>query len=319
MNTVSQVVIIGIDVSRDWLDIHCLPEGRFERFPNTDVGHQHLTELARRLEAVVCFEATGGQEWRLWAALDAAGVEARQLPPAQIKAFATSRGTRAKTDRIDAELIARFLVFRPDAGRALPAQKLRTLRALTSKRGQLVETRKRLLAQIKARKKQGLGEPFEDMDAALRLLLDTQVAELESQIEGQIADDAALADTAQILRSVPGIGPVTSTVLIAEMPEIGQISGEQAAALTGLAPIAHDSGALRGKRAIGGGRHLLRHVLFQAALVASHHNPVLKPFADRLRAAGKPHKVVITAVARKLVTIVNALCKSRQKWVVQEI
>jgi transposase len=211
------------------------------------------------------------------------------------------------------------MAFRPDAGRTLPAQKLRILRALTSKRGQLVEARKRLLAQIKARKKQGLGEPFEDMDAALCLLLDTQVAELESRIECQIEDDAALAETARILRSVPGIGPVTSTMLIAEMPELGQISGEQAAALTGLAPIARDSGALRGKRSIGGGRHLLRHVLFQAALVASHHNPVLKPFADRLRAAGKPHKVVITAVARKLVTIVNALCKSRQKWVVQAI
>ena len=261
-------------------------------------------------------EATGGQEWRLWAAFDAAGIKTRQLPPAQIKAFATSRGTRAKTDRIDAELIARFMAFRPDAGRSLPAQKLRLLRALTSKRAQLVETRKRLLAQIKARQKQGLGEPFEEMDTALRLLLDTQVADLESRIECLIAADAALAETAQILRSVPGIGPVASTMLIAEMPELGQISGEQAAALTGLAPIAHDSGALRGKRAIGGGRHLVRHVMFQAALVASHHNPILKPFADRLRAAGKPHKVVITAVARKLVTIVNALCKSRQNWAV---
>lgn len=110
---------------------------------------------------------------------------------------------------------------------------------------------------------------------------------------------------------------MASTMLIVEMPELGQITGEQAAALTGLAPIAHDSSAMRGKRAIDGGRRLLRHVIFQAALGASHHNPVLKAFADRLRAAGKPHKVVITAVARKLVTIVNALCKSRQKWATQ--
>jgi len=317
MDMISQGAIIGIDVSRDWLDIHCLPEGQYERFPNTDMGHERLTELARMTGAVVCFEATGGQEWRLWAELDAAGIVTRQLPPAQIKAFAASRGTRAKTDRIDAELIARFLSFRPDAGRALPAQKLRVLRALTSKRGQLVETRKRLLGQIKARQKQGMDEPFEEMDSTLRCLLDTQVAKLENQIECLIAADDVLAQTASILRSVPGIGPVASTMLIAEMPELGQISGEQAAALTGLAPIAHDSGALRGKRAIGGGRNLLRHVMFQAALVASHHNPTLKPFADRLRAAGKPHKVVITAVARKLVTIVNALCKSRQNWVIQ--
>ena len=116
-----------------------------------------------------------------------------------------------------------------------------------------------------------------------------------------------------ILRSVPGIGPVARTMLIAEMPELGQITGEQAAALTGLAPLAHDSRAMRGKRAIGGGRRPIRHVMFQAALVASHHNPVAKVFADRLRAAGKPHKLVTIAVAKKLVTIANALIKSGQK------
>jgi transposase len=317
MNMILQKQIIGIDVSRDWLDIHCLPDGHRLRIANTSKGHEKLIGIAQDRGALVCFEATGGQEWRLWARLEAAEITARQLPPAQIKAFATSRGTRAKTDRIDAELIARFMVFRPDAGRTLPAQNLRLLRALTSKRGQLVETRKRLLAQIKARQKQGLGEPLEEMDDALRLLLDAQTAELESQIERLIASDETLATTARILRSVPGIGPVASTMLIAEMPELGQISGEQAAALTGLAPIAHDSGARRGKRAIGGGRQLLRHVMFQAALVASYHNPVLKPFADRLRAAGKPHKVVVTAVARKLVTIANAICKSRQSWACQ--
>ncbi|MBC6408682.1 MAG: IS110 family transposase, partial [Rhodobacteraceae bacterium] len=121
------------------------------------------------------------------------------------------------------------------------------------------------------------------------------------------------------LRSVPATGPVASSMPIAELPELGQIVGDQAAALTGLAPIAHDSGATRGKRATGGGRRLLRYAMFQTALVASHRNPALKPFADRLRAAGKPHKVVITfaarktAAARKLVTIANALCKTRQK------
>jgi transposase len=314
MNKLSQNAIIGIDFSRDWLDIHVLPEGQPQRLPNTAEGHAQLTNIASNPGAVVCFEATGGQEWRLWAALDTAGIEARQLPPAQVKAFAASQGTRAKTDRLDAELIARFLAFRPDAGRKLPAQKLRLLRALTSKLGQLVETRKRLLAQIKARQKQGPDDAFKDMDAALRLLLDTQVGTLETQIGHLIAADDALMQTAKILRSVPGIGPVASSMLIAEMPELGQISGEQAAALTGLAPIARDSGAMRGKRAIGGGRRLLRHVMFQAALVASYHNPVLKAFADRLRNAGKPHKVIVTAVARKLVTIVNALCKSRQMW-----
>lgn len=319
MNMVSHDQIIGIDVSRDWLDIYCLPDGHRLRFPNTDQGHSGLAELARPVDALVCFEATGGQEWRLWAALDAAGVATRQLPPAQIKAFAASRGTRAKTDRIDAELIARFMAFRPEAGRSLPHEKLRLLRALTSKRGQLVETRKRLLAQIKAHGKLGTADMLHDMDDALRVLLDRQIAELEDRIEQLIATDDALAATARILRSVPGIGPVASTMLIAEMPELGNISGEQAAALTGLAPIAHDSGTLKGKRTIAGGRRSLRHVMFQAALVASHHNPALKTFADRLRARGKPHKVIITAVARKLVTIANALCKNRQMWTAKDV
>ncbi|MDV7146018.1 transposase, partial [Tropicimonas sp. TH_r6] len=229
-------------------------------------------------------------------------------------AFAASRGTRAKTDRIDAELMARFMAFRPEAGRCLPHEKLRLLRALTSKRGQLVETRKRLVAQGAAQGKLGTACLFADMDHEIKDLLDRQISELEKRIEQTIASDATLAETAAILRSIPGIGPVASTMLIAEMPELGQITAEQAAALVGLAPIAHDSGTLRGKRAIGGGRRLLRHVMFQAALVAAHHNPVLKAFADRLRAAGKPHKVIITAVARKLVTFANAPCRSRKTW-----
>lgn len=140
------------------------------------------------------------------------------------------------------------------------------------------------------------------------------IKELEDRITRAIASDDRLSATAGILRSIPGIGPVASTMLTAEMPEIGTITGQQAAALTGLAPIAHDSGTLRGKRAIAGGRRALRHVMLQAALVAAHHNPSLKAFADRLRKAGKPHKVIIIAVARKLITIANAMVKSGQKW-----
>lgn len=151
------------------------------------------------------------------------------------------------------------------------------------------------------------------MDAKLKDLLDHQITELEAQIERIIVSDESLAKTAGILRSVPRIGPVASTMLNTEMPELGHITGEQAAALTGPAPIAHDSGAMHGKRAIGGGRQLLRHVMFQATLVARYHNPVLKVFVDRQRAAGKPYRVIITAVARKLTTIVNALIKSGQK------
>lgn len=303
MDILSHGRVIGIDVSRDWLDLHCLPDGHHCRAPNAPVGHATVADLDRNRDAVVRFESTGGQEWQLWAFLEAEGVTARQVPPAQVKAFAQSRGTRVKTDRIDAELIARFFAFRPEAGRGLPTEKLRFLRALASKGAQLVEMRKQLLAQIRAHQKLGTAAMFEDIDT-----------ELKHRITRAIASDDRLSETAGILRSIPGIGPVVSTMLIAEMPEIGTITGEQAAALTGLAPVAHDSGTLRGKRAIAGGRRALRHVMFQAALVAAHHNAIMKAFADPLRKAGKPHKVIITAVTRKLVTIANTLCKSGQKW-----
>ena len=314
MDNLSHGRVIGIDVSRDWLDLHCLPDGLRCRMPNVPEGHATVADLARDRDAVVCFESTGGQEWQLWAALEAEGVVARQVPPAQVKAFAQSRGTRAKTDRIDAELIARFFAFRPEAGRSLPSEKLRFLRALSSKRAQLVEMRKRLLAQIRAHQKLGTAAMFDHIDTELKAQLDILIKELEGRIGVTISSDDTLAETATVLRSIPGIGPVASTMLIAEMPDLGAITGEEAAALAGLAPVAHDSGTLRGKRAIAGGRHALRHVMFQAALVAAHHNPTMKAFADRLRKAGKPHKVIITAVARKLVNLANALCRSRQKW-----
>lgn len=314
MDNLSHGRVIGIDVSRDWLDLHCLPDGHRCRVPNAPAGHAVVADLARDRDAVVCFESTGGQEWQLWALLEAEGVAVRQVPPAQLKAFAQSRGTRAKTDRIDAELIARFFAFRPDAGHIFPAEKLRILRALTSKRAQLVEMRKRLLAQFRAHQKLGIAAMFEDIDTELKQRFDILIKELEDRITKAIASDDHLSEMATILRSIPGIGPVASTILIAEMPEFGPITGEEAAALAGLAPVAHDSGTLRGKRAIAGGRRALRHVMFQAALVAAHHNPSLRSFADRLCKAEKPHKVIITAVARKLVTIAYALCKSRQKW-----
>ncbi|MBO9479717.1 transposase [Shimia sp. R11_0] len=152
---------------------------------------------------------------------------------------------------------------------------------------------------------------FENLDADLRTLLDRQIVEPEIQIEHIIATDESLARAAGIQRSVPSVGSVASTILIAEMSELGQITCAQAAALTRLA---HDSVAMGRKHAIGGGRRRLRHLIFQAVLVASHHNPALKTLADRLRDAGKPHKLVINAVARKLVTIVNALIKSGHKW-----
>jgi len=313
---ITATTVVGIDVSRDWLDGFCFPGEQRFRLANSAEGHELLVAAVREIPGPVKigFEATGGQEWVLWATLVAAGIDASQLPPAQIKAFALSRGTRAKTDRIDAEMIARFMQFRPEAGRGLPSENLRILRALTTRRAQIVDMRKRLSAQIAARRKQDVPADVESMDADLKAMLDTQIGDLERRIESVIAQEETSAAKARLLRSIPGIGPVSAAMLIAEMPELGRMTSGEATAMTGLAPVPHDSGTMRGKRAIAGGRRALRHVLFQAALAAACHNPVLKPVAQRLKMRGKPHKLVIVAIARRLVTIANAILKTGVLW-----
>ncbi len=145
-------------------------------------------------------------------------------------------------------------------------------------------------------------------------MLDDQIGDVERRIESAISQDDSLAAKARLLRSIPGIGPVSAAMLIAEMPELGRMTAGEAAAMTGLAPVPHDSGTMRGRRMIAGGRRSLRHVLFQAALAAACHNPVLKPLAKRLKERGKPHKLVIIAVARRLVTIANAALKTAIPW-----
>ncbi|MEL6361728.1 MAG: IS110 family transposase [Pseudomonadota bacterium] len=316
---IAETTVLGIDVSRDWLDGFCLPGQKRFRYPNTADGHVALVAMIQQLSGPlkVGFEATGGHEWVLWTELAAVGIIAVQLSPAQIKAFALSRGTRAKTDRIDAELIARFMAFRPEAGRELPDENLRILRTLTTRRGQLVDMRKRLKAQIGARKKQGVPAGVESMDDDLRDLLDNQIDDIERRIENVIARVKPLASRAALLRSIPGIGSVSAAMLIAELPELGRMTSGEAAAMTGLAPVPHDSGAMQGRRVIAGGRRSLRHVLFQAALAAACHNPVLKPVAKRLKERGKPHKLVIIAIARRLVTIANAIIKTDTPWRLQ--
>lgn len=313
---IAATTVAGIDVSRDWLDGFGFPGLQRFRLANSAEGHEELISMLRQMSAPVHvgFEATGGQEWALWTALVEAGIEARQLPPAQIKAFAMSRGTRAKTDRINAELIARFMLFRPEAGRRLPSKNLRILRALTTRRAQIVDMRKRLSAQISARKKQDIAADVDGMDDTLKAMLDSQIGDLERRIESAIAQEETSADKARLLRSIPGIGPVSAAMLIAEMPELGRMTSGEAAAMTGLAPVPHDSGAMRGRRAIAGGRRALRHVLFQAALAAACHNPVLKSVAKRLKERGKPHKLVIVAIARRLITIANAILKTGETW-----
>ncbi len=259
---------------------------------------------------IIALEPTGGCEWALWEVLEGNGFDVRQVSASHVRSFARSLGNLAKTDPLDAHMIARFIAFRPEAGRRLPRQILRKLNVLTTKRRQLVEMKKRLLCQIKQR----YSKEISDLDQAHMELLIDQIKTLEKHIELLLESDKNLNQRAKILRSVPGIGPVLSTALIAQMPELGSLGEKQVAALAGLAPINHDSGKYVGKRHIRGGRTWLRHLLYQAALVASNHNPTLIAFAKRLKEKGKPHKLVLIAVARKLIIIANALVAKNALW-----
>ena len=302
---------VGIDIGKFDFYAFCSISGQIKAFGNTESGHEDLIKwLEEPAGTIIALEPTGGYEWALWQALDGAGFDARQVSAAHVRAFARAGGALAKTDPIDATLIADFIAFRPDAGRKVPADNIRQISALASKRRQLVAMKRSLSCQEKQRHVDG----FEAMDEELMALLKTQIKELEARIQKQISKDVQLARQAEILRSIPGIGPVLSAALIAQMTELGSCTDKQIAALAGVAPINNDSGKKEGKRSIRGGRYEVRCLLYQAALVASNHNPVLKIFAKRLRDKGKPHKVVLIAVARKLLTIANTLIAKNQLW-----
>lgn len=302
---------VGIDVGKFEFCVFCSQGAVSFSLPNSTEGHQKLIErLGRPDGLLIALEPTGGCEWVLWEALDRAGFEVRQVSAAHVRSFARSLGNLAKTDPLDARTIARFIAFRPMAGRRLPAKILRNINVLTTKRRQLVDMRKRLKCQIKQR----LSLLVEEMDEAHMALLDHQIDQLDTQIEHLLRADDILQERARLLRSIPGVGPVLTAALIGQMPELGTLNEKQVARLVGLAPINRDSGKYAGKRHIKGGRTWLRHLLYQAALVASHHNPPLRAFARRLKEKGKPHKLVLIAVARKLIIIANALLAKKAQW-----
>ena len=305
-------VFVGIDVGKFEFCFYRRDLDRPISLPNTSAGHAKLvSQLGKTDGQIIALEPTGGCEWALWEHLEAAGFDVRQVSAAHVRNFARSLGNLAKTDPLDARMITRFIEFRPQAGRRLPLKILRDLNVLTTKRRQLVACKKKLSCQIKQRGSQALN----DLDEAHMVLLINQTTLLEERIEQLLKSDDVLNQRRKILRSVPGIGPVLSSALIGQMPELGCLSDKQVAALAGLAPINCDSGKYTGKRYIKGGRTWLRHLLYQAGLVASNHNPALIPFAQRLKAKGKPHKLVIVAVARKLLVIANALLAKNVMWV----
>ncbi|WP_317939095.1 IS110 family RNA-guided transposase [Sulfitobacter pontiacus] len=276
------------------------PEGYRERIQN----------LGDKLGQVIALEPTGGCEWALWEALVVAGYDVRQISASHVRSFARSLGTLAKTDPLDATIISRFIAFRPSAGRRLPATKIRDLNVLLSKRRQLVDMRK----QLRCQSKQHADAAVESMDGELLRLLSNQISTLDERIELFLASDHELQKQAAVLRSIPGFGTVLTANLIGHMPELGNLDDKQPAALVGLAPINCESGKYKGRRRIKDGRSGLRRLLYQAALSAARFNPVLSDFAKRLRAKGKPHKVILIAVARKLIVLANSLLARNAVW-----
>ena len=307
-----EATYVGIDVAKEMLDVALRPTGERWRVAHDAAG---LEQLVARLQALaaaparVVLEATGGLELELVAALAAAALPVVVVNPRQTRDFARATGTLAKTDALDAAVLAHFAeAVRPPL-RPLSDAQTQTLRQLLTRRRQLVGM---LVAE---------GQRLTRAGAAVRPGIEAHLAwlehersELEDELRQTLQQRPVWRERDQLLRSVPGVGEQLSLTLLAELPELGRLNRRQVAALVGVAPFNRDSGRLRGRRTIWGGRARVRAVLYMGALSASRHNPVIRAFYQRLLAAGKPKKVALTACMRKLLVILNAMLKHHTPW-----
>lgn len=302
---------VGIDVSKATLDCHVLSDNHNFTCSNNTAGHKKLiAKLPAAGSCLVVMEATGGYQAAVAHALAAKGHLVTVANPRQIKSFGSAIGLLAKTDKLDAHLIARFAeTVKPDVTK-LPSKELQDLKALVSRRRQLVDMR----ADEKNHLEATSCRPAVRSISTVTKLLTRQITSIEKQIKDALDNSKEWTRKEEILESMPGVGAVTISTLIADMPELGSISMKQASALAGLAPYNRDSGKQRGKRHIWGGRSCIRQVLYMAVISAKRFNPAIKKFAERLESAGKPFKVVITACMRKLLTTLNAMLKNNTLW-----
>jgi transposase len=301
---------IGIDVSKDRLDVHVLPSGTAFAVARDGEGVDALAGRLRELAAAtVAVEATGGFERVVAAGLAAAGLPVVVVNPAQVRAFARALGKRAKTDPIDAAVIARFAEATRPEPRPLPDADTRRLADLVARRRQIVE----MIGAERQREKRASLKTRKSIARLLRAL-EKELAALDGDIDDAVRGSPAWREAEDLLKSVPGIGDITARTMIAELPELGRLDRRRIAALAGLAPWTRQSGQWRGRSCIGGGRTTVRNSLFVAAMVAARHNPLLRTFHQRLIEQGKPKKVALIAVARKLLTILNAILRDRTPW-----
>jgi transposase len=304
-------IAVGIDVAKDRLDICVRPSGESFVVDRSGAGIEVLAERLKGLRpSVIAIEATGGFETIVAAGLAAAELPVVVVNPAQVRAFAQALGKRAKTDPIDAAVIAHFAEATKAQPRPLPDETTRLLADLVARRRQIVE----MMAAEGQRERRITNKRLKKSIARLRKAMEKELAELDAEINDHVRGSPVWAEKEDLLASVPGVGPIIARTLIAELPELGTLDRRQIAALAGLAPWTRQSGQWRGKSFIGGGRKSVRSALFLAAMVASRHNPTLKLFRDRLVAAGKPKLVALVAVARKLLTILNAILRDQRPW-----
>jgi transposase len=310
-----QQIFVGIDVAKAQLDIALRPTGERWAVPNDDPS---ITALVARLHAVhptlIVLEATGGYHRAAVAALAAAGLPVVVVNPRQTRDFAKATGQLAKTDALDARALAHFAEAVRPTPRPLPTAQEEELRALLARRRQLVAMR--------TAGGNRLGSALPSLHADLQAhiaWLDERLAALDDTLDTTLRASPIWRERETLYRSVPGIGPVSARTLLLDLPELGTLSRQRIAALAGVAPFNCDSGTMRGRRAIWGGRAPLRATLYMATLVAVRHNPVIKAFYERLCAAGKAKKVALVACMRKLLTILNAMVKHQTPWQPREV
>jgi transposase len=300
---------VGIDVAKGWLDVASATEARVTRWANDAAGVAALlATLAAPAPRLVVVEATGGYEGLVVAALEAAGISVAIVNPRQVRDLARSTGKLAKTDTLDARLLALCAARTQPEPRSRPDATSQELAALLARRRQLQEMQSAELNRrptVAPRLRPGV-------DAHLDWLAE-QIRELDREIEQTVAEDPATQAKAALLRTIPGIGPVVAPTLVGLLPELGTLSRQQIAALVGVAPLNRDGGTRRGPRQIWGGRAAVRTALSMASLSAIRH-PVIKPFYQQLKQRGKPTKVALVAVMRKLLTMANAILREGRPW-----
>jgi transposase len=303
-------VYVGVDVSKQHLDLAFVPERPPQRIPHSD---EAIADLVTQLKALgptlIVLEATGGYEADVATAVALASLPVALVNPRQVRDFARALGRLAKTDAIDAHVLALFAERVRPTPRPLPDEAHQALAALVTRRRQLVE----MLTTERLRLPLAKGPIRRDVQAHIHWL-EQRVNDTNKDLRAALKTSPLWQATTRLLQSVPGIGPTTAAILIAELPELGHLSRQQLGALVGVAPLNHDSGQYRGVRRIWGGRAHVRRALYMATLVATRHNPVIRVFYRHLLVLGKPKLVALVACMRKLLTILNAMIKAKREW-----